>query len=43
MTSEVHAREVDYFQTERKLQDPENGHLSDNALHGQKKTFLTKI
>ena len=26
--------EVDSFQTDRKPQDPENGHLSVNALHG---------
>ena len=31
----VQAREVDSFQTDRKPQDPENGHLSVNALHGQ--------
>jgi hypothetical protein len=28
-------REVNSFQTDRKPQGPENGHLSVNALHGQ--------
>ena len=36
----MQAWEVDFFQTGRKPQHPENGHLSDVALNGQEKELF---
>ena len=36
----MQAWEVDSFQTDRKPQEPENGHLSVNALHGQERNLF---
>ena len=36
----LHAHESDSFQNDRKSQDPENGHLSVNALHGQESKLI---
>ena len=39
----MQAREVDSFQTDRKPQDPDNGHLSVNALNGQESELFRLI
>ena len=36
----MQAQKVDSLQTDRKPQDPENGHLSVYALYGQESDFF---